>query len=403
MEPYKGVRDFYPRDQFIQNYIFDTMREVAERYGYVEYAASILEPTELYEAKSGEEIAREQTYAFEDRGGRRVTLRPEMTPSAARMVAGKRRELAFPLRLYAIPNCFRYERPQRGRVREHWQLNCDLFGVSGIDAEIEIMLLASRVMKAFGATEEDFVIRINNRQALNEAFSKLNLSEERARALRRLIDKKQKINDFDEQARQLLGTTFDTRSIVWSDFEHIQRRLEHSDVTNLVYDPEIVRGFDYYSGTVFEVYDTSPENSRSLFGGGRYDNLLDIFGEHVPAVGFGMGDVTIRDFLETHKLLPDYIPATDLYLCVLGSEHVAAANALAETLRAHGLNVALDYSDRKAGDQIKAADRHGIRFALCVGADEIANKKYSVKNLTTGEETALKEGAIGDFVWSQEM
>ena len=165
LEPYKGTRDFYPEDQFVQNYIFGVWRKVAESYGYLEYGASILEETDLYRAKTGEEIVNEQTYSFTDRGGRDVTIRPEMTPTVARMVAQKRKELSFPLRWYSIPNLFRYERPQRGRLREHWQLNCDMFGVDSIDADVEIISLAYDIMKAFGAKDENFEIRINDRKA----------------------------------------------------------------------------------------------------------------------------------------------------------------------------------------------------------------------------------------------
>src|ERR1700729_362662 len=166
-DPYKGVRDFYPEDMAVQSYIFDTWRKVVERYGFVEYNASILEPAELYKAKSGEEIVNEQTYTFTDRGEREVTLHPEMTPTVARMVAAKARELTFPLRWYSIPNLFRYEKPQRGRLREHWQLNVDMFGVDSADAAVEIINLAYDIIKAFGAGNESFEIRINNRRLIN--------------------------------------------------------------------------------------------------------------------------------------------------------------------------------------------------------------------------------------------
>ncbi|OHB11539.1 MAG: hypothetical protein A3G05_02470 [Candidatus Zambryskibacteria bacterium RIFCSPLOWO2_12_FULL_45_14] len=244
-DPYKGVRDFYPEDMAIQNYIFNTWRKVAEEKGYVEYSASILEPTEIYTEKSGAEIVNEQTFTFTDRGDRSVTLRPEMTPTLARMVAARRRNLKFPLRWYSIPNLFRYERPQRGRRREHWQLNCDLVGVAGIEGDKEIISLAYAVMKEFGAKDSDFEIRINNSN----------------------ID----------------------------DFKDI--------VPNIVSDPTLARGQTYYTGTVFEIFDTDKENNRAIAGGGRYDNLLEMFEvEPVPAVGFGMGDITLRDFLETHGL-----------------------------------------------------------------------------------------------------
>ncbi len=246
-DPYKGVRDFYPEDMAIQNYIFNTWRQIVERNGYVEYSASLLEPTEIYTEKSGAEIVNEQTFTFTDRGDRSVTLRPEMTPTLARMIAARRRNLKFPLRWYSIPNLFRYERPQRGRRREHWQLNCDLLGIAGIEADKEIVSLAYTIMKEFGAKDEDFEIRINNSD----------------------------INNFKVIA------------------------------PNLVLDPTLARGQTYYTGIVFEIFDISKENGRALAGGGRYDNLLEMFDvEPIPAVGFGMGDITIRDFLETHKLGP---------------------------------------------------------------------------------------------------
>jgi len=246
-DPYKGVRDFYPEDMAIQNHIFNTWRKVAEKFGYVEYSASPLEPTEMYTEKSGAEIINEQTFTFTDRGDRSVTLRPEMTPTLARMIAARRRNLKYPLRWYSIPNLFRYERPQRGRKREHWQLNCDLVGVAGLEGDKEIISLAYATMKEFGAKDSDFEIRINNSN----------------------------IADFQD-----IGP-------------------------NIVSDPTLRRGQAYYTGTVFEIFDTNKENGRAIAGGGRYDNLLEIFEvEPIPAVGFGMGDVTIRDFLETHKLGP---------------------------------------------------------------------------------------------------
>ncbi len=243
--PYKGVRDFYPEDMAIQNYIFGIWRKVAEKFGYSEYSASLLEPTELYTEKSGAEIVGEQTFTFTDRGDRSVTLRPEMTPSLARMIAAQRKSLKFPIRWYSIPNLFRYERPQKGRRREHWQLNCDLLGVSGIEGDREMLKIAYESVKEFGAQDSDFTIKINNAN----------------------------LDDYKDIA------------------------------SNIVFDPELARGQTYYTGMVFEIFDTNTDNNRSIAGGGRYDNLLELFDvEPVPAVGFGMGDITMRDFLETHGL-----------------------------------------------------------------------------------------------------
>src|SRR3989338_5251514 len=192
---YKGVRDFYPADQAIQNYIFGVMRKVAERFGYVEYNASVLEPSEIYRAKTGEEIVNEQTYTFKDRGEREVTLRPEMTPTVARMVAAKRRELVFPLRWYSIPNLFRYEKPQRGRLREHWQLNADIFGVDSIYAEVEIISMASEIMRKFGVKDSQFEIRINSRKITNYILKTLmGLSDVDSAKIAKIIDKKGKVD-----------------------------------------------------------------------------------------------------------------------------------------------------------------------------------------------------------------
>lgn len=280
-DPYKGVRDFYPEDMAIQNYIFNTWRQTVENKGYVEYSASILEPAELYKSKTSEEIVNEQMFTFTDRGEREVALRPEMTPTLARMVAARRRNLKFPLRWYSIPNVFRYERPQRGRRREHWQLNCDLMGIAGIEAEVEIISLAHAIMKAFGAKDEDFSIQVNSRKALPRDVTMETI---------RKIDRGEEIDitiDETPEIRTLL------------------EELNKKDIKNIKFNPKIVRGFDYYTGIVFEVFDTHEENRRSLFGGGRYDNLLEIFDvDLIPAIGFGMGDITIRDFLETHKLRP---------------------------------------------------------------------------------------------------
>lgn len=313
-EPYKGVRDFYPEEMEVQKYIFSVWRKVAEQFGYVEYSASLLESSELYRIKGNEEIVNEQTYSFIDRGGREVTLRPEMTPTLARMVAARRKSLKFPLRWYSIPNVFRYERPQRGRRREHWQLNADLMGIAGVEAEAEIISLADKIMKAFGAKDEDFRIQIGNRkwvEFLTEELGADGKSEEKKRKLFRLLDIQTKQPAEFLRGLEELGIspsalsperiTPEVRKKIGID--ELLAKLETMNIKNVSFDPAIVRGFDYYTGMVFEVFDADPENRRSLFGGGRYDNLLELFGvEPVPTVGFGMGDITIRDFLETHKL-----------------------------------------------------------------------------------------------------
>lgn len=423
-EPYKGVRDFYPEEMALEQYLFDTMRDVVSHFGYEEYSTSILEPSELYAAKTSEEIVNEQTYTFTDRGDRQVTLRPEMTPSVARLVAAKRRELAFPLRWFSIPNLFRYERPQRGRLREHWQLNCDLFGVSSIEGEVEIVLLAYELMRAFGATEKEFEIRVNHRSVIPETLALLAhkhgmvFPADKQEALLRLMDRKDKLAavEYGKQLATLLGddlanvvllhyTPETVRPLIaqtdsGSRLLELLDTLETRGLTNIVHDPYLVRGFDYYTGMIFEVFDTSKDNNRSLFGGGRYDNLLDLFGvDPVPTVGFGMGDVTLRDFLETHKLLPTYHSPTDLYLAVHTPESHKFAAQLAQRLRRHDLTVAVDFSGKKIGDQIKTATKKSIPFCIVVGDEEEKSGMYTLKHLESKQELLVHEQDIADAVF----
>jgi len=402
-ESYKGVRDFYPEDQAALNHIFSTMRSVVERAGYVEYHASVLEPAELYRSKGAEneEIINEQSYTFTDRGGREVALRPEMTPTVARMVAARRRELGFPLRLYSIPNVFRYERPQRGRLREHWQLNVDLFGSRSAAADAEVIMVAHELMVAFGARESDFIIKVGSRAYLNQVIKDHKLSDEQGKKLLVLLDRKQKISeaDFDAGLREL-GVNKSVLSPAGAPPE-VEKMLEDfsaSGMDNIVYDPSIVRGFAYYTGLVFEVFDTHTDNNRALFGGGRYDNLTALFDdEALPGVGFGMGDVTIRDFLAVRGLLPPYTPSTAVYLAVTAPELALRAQTLAGALRRAGVNVAVDFGERKLGDQIKTAAKHKIPWLIVVGEDELASEVFGVKNLETGAQVQVPQSELPQF------
>lgn len=400
MEPYKGVRDFYPEEWAFLTFIFATCRSVAQRFGYVEYGASILEPAELYKAKGNEneEIVNEQTYTFTDRGEREVTLRPEMTPTVARMVAAKRRELGFPLRLFSIPNLFRYERPQRGRLREHWQLNVDLFGSHSPAADAEIISVAHFLMLAFGAKETDFEIRIGSRAHLDTLIQKHGLSAETSKKFLTLLDKKTKISkeEFNTTLQELeIPLEADTPA----DAQVVLDNLAARGVTNARFDPSIVRGFDYYTGVVFEVYDTHPENNRALFGGGRYDNLTALFDdEPITGVGFGMGDVTIRDFLAVRNLLPPYIPTTKVYIAVTNADIVARVQPLVDELRAAGTPVALDFGEKKLADQIKTASKHQIPYLLVIGDDELSSDTYAVRDMKTGEEKKLSRAALISYL-----
>ncbi|MDQ5955452.1 MAG: histidyl-tRNA synthetase [Patescibacteria group bacterium] len=402
-EPYKGVRDFYPEDQALLNYLFATYRRVAQSFGYVEYHASVLEPAELYKAKGSEneEIVNEQTYTFLDRGEREVTLRPEMTPTVARMVSAKRRELGFPLRLFSIPNLFRYERPQRGRLREHWQLNVDLFGSKSVDADVEIVLVAYELMRAFGAQDNDFVIKLGSRSHLDQLVREHGLSAVAGRELINLLDRKGKIpkEEFDSK----LATLGVPEGALSSDNEpediaKVIKALEELGVSNAVFDPSIVRGFDYYTGLVFEIFDTHPDNNRALFGGGRYDNLTALFDdEPIVGIGFGMGDVTIRDFLAVRNLLPPYIPPTRVYLAVTSPELVQFAMGVAKELREANIPAGIDFGEKKLGDQIKTATKHAIPFLIVIGENEQSSNSFTIKDLKTGEEKSVTREELSNF------
>ncbi|TAL15256.1 histidine--tRNA ligase [Patescibacteria group bacterium] len=413
-QPYKGTRDYYPEQKRIQNYIFATWRRVSERYGYEEYGAPTLEPLEVYAAKSGDELANEQTYTFTDRGGRIVAIRPEMTPTISRMVAAKRQELAYPARLYSVANFMRYERPQRGREREFWQLNVDVFGLDEVTADAEIISMADALMKEFGAKDKDFVIRINNRQLVNFIMVQyLGLDETQAHLMVKLFDRKDKIAEaeFNDQATEILGSnakeglaklqslmnakkvsdlpTEIKTSLAAVELNEVFELLDLADVKSVKFDLTLMRGLDYYTGTVFEVFDTDSDNNRSVLGGGRYDGLVGMFGaEPISAVGMAQGGTTIENFLDVHNLLPNLASTTDIYIVVLGGAQ-KAANKLAKHLRSEGVNVELDTTDRKLDRQIKTAVKKNIPYILFIGDDEVRDEIYTLKDTASTEEQKI--------------
>ena len=411
MQPVKGARDFYPEQMRLQQYIFGVWRNVCEQFGYEEYDAPILEPTDLYLAKGNQEIIDEQTYTFTDRGGRSLTLRTEMTPTVSRMVAARRQELAYPARLYSIPQCWRYERMQRGRGREFYQLNVDVFGVPGVAAEQEMIVMADQILKSFGAKRSSYTIKLSSR-VLVDTYLRVNLGLDatQAQSLIRLIDRMKKMeaaqfiglvdaiftpSQREAGAAQALFAFLDAKTLAQlpADVQMLEaavslatliEKLNAAGIDNAVFDPTLMRGFDYYTDIVFEVFDTSPENNRSMFGGGRYDGLVGQFGvEPVPTVGFAMGDITLQNFLEVHGLVPSLRPKTDLYVVVLGDVDPSGA---ANELREMGLNVAVDYSGRKLDKQIKSAEKLGVHYVLFVGEAEIQSGQFSLKNIQTGAE-----------------
>ncbi len=408
---YKGTRDLYPDDMRVRNYVFRKWRQVVESFGYEEYDAPMLESLELYAAKSGQEIVNDQTYRFTDRGDREVAIRPEMTPSIARMVAARRQEVALPARLYSIGNFMRYERPQKGREREFWQLNFDVFGAEGIAADIETLSLSSAIVKTFGATDDMFTIRVNDRRLTDYVIREyLGMAgPDQMMQTVKLLDRREKLSsdEFSQQAKAIMDSDeFVTRLATLASLDsldEIAARLSDQSVveplqtliaalttrgiTNVKFDPTLMRGFDYYTGIVFEIFDEAPENRRAMFGGGRYDGLVGLFGvEDLPVVGAAPGETMFIEFLTAHGLLPNLRPATQLIVLEIGGTD---STGIVSTLRCRGLNVAVDFTDRKTDKKIKAAVKAGVPYALFVGNDELDSGQFPLKNLATGEQSDL--------------
>lgn len=414
-QPYKGSRDYYPESKRVQDYIFAKWARIAQRYGYENYGAPILEPYEIYAAKTGQEIVNEESYLFTDRGGRQVMIRPEMTPSVCRMVAAKRQELAYPVRWYSNANFMRYQRPQRGRMREFWQFNADIFGVETIDAEVELIAMSDEIMKAFGATEKMYTIKINSRHLINFLMTEyLGLDVVQSQMMIKLFDRKDKVEpqDFREQASEIFDPNFAKEGlhkiallfaaknmselpkvILESDaIQEVQtlfNLLRERGVKAVTFDIGLMRGLDYYTDIVFEVFDTNPENARSLFGGGRYDGLVGLFGvEPVPTVGYAIGEVTFTDFLITHNLIPNLATTTEVYVVVLG-DTLKGAQKLATQLRGENVNVEVDITGRKLDKQIRTALKKGIPFLLFVGQKELDEEMYTLKDVAKEKEHKL--------------
>lgn len=411
-QPYKGTRDFYPEDQIIQNWMYQKFSEVVESFGYRPYNGPMIENFDLYAAKSGEELVKKQLYHFNDQADRHVAMRPEMTPTLARMVAGKLQELPRPIRWYSFPNLWRYEQPQRGRLREHWQLNVDILGGDRDLADAEMLGIAVAIFEAFGARDK-IQIRINNRALVNHIFNtELALDSVKSLALSKLLDAKDKLKPEAYEAGLLaLGLNAEQRqalnTFLTSDFATISKRFDCDGAREiarifeiavemqfadlLVFDPSIMRGLDYYTGTVFEAYDVSPENRRALFGGGRYDDLIGLFSKKdaLSGMGFGLGDVGMRNFLETHGLLKAPDMAVDLLVTCPESELMPKALKVVTKVRRMGFRVIAPTGCLSFKQALKQGDRLGAKNVLLMGAEELAKGLYVIKNMNTGEQKTL--------------
>lgn len=426
VKPYIGSRDFYPENITFRNWMFGVQAAVCRRYGYEEYAAPLIEPLDLYRAKSSEEIVSDQLYRFTDRGEREVAIRPELTPTLARMVAARLQELPRPIRWFNIGNFMRYERPGRGRLREFFQLNVDMLGPDSAAADAEILMLALDILSGYGADASMFEVRYSDRRLLEAFFE--GYDSEKVRAISRIIDKRDKIKpeEFREsltaefegtpdgadagiaKVEALLALTNDEltkRSGDSGGFAEVAGRLAefrafvdgqgYGDA--LRFDPSIVRGFDYYTGLIFEIYDRDPENNRALFGGGRYNKLVGLFGKNeIPAVGFGMGDVTLENFILAHDLKPASLaePA-GAFVALMSDELLPEATKLAGELRKAGVDVEISLeATKKFGKQFELAEKKGRRFVLILGESELASGVVRVKDLASGEQEDVKRGDV---------
>lgn len=412
--PYRGTRDFLPPEMSVRQQVFGRMFQSVESFGYTRYDGPILESAEIYEAKSGQEIADQQLYSLVDRGGRRLALRPEMTPSVARMIAGNVNALQLPVRWYSHVNCHRYERPQRGRTREHWQLNVDIFGSDSVNCEIEIFEVVHDIMGSLGATRDMWVLRAGDRVVLNSILRDVaKIAEEAVPRTMSLIDRWEKVprEKLREEAAEfgVDGQRFDDLAEILASGAEVFDRLPEdvlaqsalaqlmkSDAKDLfVFDPLIVRGLQYYTSTVFEVFDLSPENNRSLFGGGRYADLAGLFTtQRIPGIGFGMGDVTLHDFLDTHGLLPEPRTQVDAAVIAIGEELLPAARQVARELRRGGVRTSTPLEHRKLGKELTRADRSGARFAVLIGGQEWQQNQVVVRDLARQQQEPVELSAL---------
>ncbi|WP_093575884.1 histidine--tRNA ligase [Amycolatopsis rubida] len=404
--PVKGTRDFLPAEMSVRTQVFGHLYDVLERYGYLRYDGPILEQAEVYERKSGQEIADQQLYTLTTRGGERLALRPEMTPSVARMIAGHAKSLSFPVRWYSHPNCHRYERPQRGRVREHWQINADIFGSESANCEIEMFELIHDLMGSLGATPDMFAVRVNDRNLLSSALTDVvGISPDHLAQVFALVDRWEKtsaeehaasaaeIGLSDKQYEKLAETLsagpalLDELPAEVKAGSNLVKVLSSSAASLVRYEPLIVRGLAYYTSTVFEVFDTSPQNRRALFGGGRYSNLASMFTkEQISGIGFGMGDVTLMDFLDTHGLAPQPRSEVDVAVIPVTEDLADPARDVATVLRKAGLRTSTPLELRKLGKELTRADKAGAVAVVIVGEEDWAAGRVTVRSLATREQ-----------------
>ncbi len=417
----KGTRDFYPSDMAVQNLLFNSWRKAAVTYGFEEYEGPTFEHLDLFTKKSGNEIVK-QLYNFKDKSDRELALRPEITPTLARMVALKGRELKKPLKWFSIPRLFRYERMQKGRLREFFQYNLDIIGEPSILAEAEITAAAVAVLESFGIKREEFRVRVNSRRLMKALLISLGITEERLDAAYGVLDRRAKVTPeeltslynlcgFSEEERLSIESIFTSTTLatilnkgnsseeVLAAANELNRFFTTMDAYGIadavVYDSSIVRGLAYYTGIVFEIHDTAGKY-RAIAGGGRYDNLISLFGgEATPAVGFGMGDAVITEYLRDTGRLTDYKKEVDVFIVSFEKECEAILISVATSLRKRGLSVEFPLKTLSVKKQMECAQN--AKFVLFTGGEEWNRGEVKIKNMKTGNEVCIGKNELTTF------
>ncbi|MBI3761810.1 MAG: histidine--tRNA ligase [Chloroflexi bacterium] len=409
----KGTRDFYPEQMAFRTWLYGKVREVSERFGYQEWEAPFLETLDLYAAKSGEELVKQQAFVFQDRGGDEITLRPELTPSLARLVAARQAQLGKPIRWWSFGPFWRYERPQKGRSREFFQWNIDLLGPDNPEADAEMAAIGATFFRAVGLEAGEVKIQVNNRKLLERKVEELGVRGEVA-AVFKLIDKRDKMSAeaWEGYATETVGLSAEQLSglkdilsnrELWRESESLVRFFENVKALGVAeyieYEPTIVRGLDYYTGTVFEARDRDGE-FRAILGGGRYDNLVDaVGGDPLPATGFAMGDMVISLVIEKYGKKPALaVSPTQVLVTLFDEKGAADALGLARDLRAAGLNTEIYPQAAKLDRQLKYADGKGIRLVAILGPEEAAAGAVSLKDLAARSQRRVPRAEIAEEI-----
>ena len=412
LQPVKGTRDFFPDEMRLRNWLFEVWRNVSVQAGFEEYDTCVLEHEELYIRKAGDEISK-QLYSFEDKGGRRLSLRPEMTPSLARLVLQHKKSLSFPIKWFSMPQCFRYERMTKGRRREHFQWNADIIGQAEIVAEAEILMLLISACELMGLSAKEIRVFINDRRILNSILSQISVPQEKHSEVLVIMDKRDKISiealskllqdigmsttQVDQLNEYLLKSDLielkkdlnDTQGI--DELQNLMDMMETAGFSDyLQFDISIVRGLSYYTGAVFEVNSPGKQH-RSICGGGRYDSLLSTYGgEIVPAVGFGFGDVVVLDVLKDLERFPELPRKLDYTIIPFAREQVGTALNIAAILRQQGSTVDCNFSMKKMKKTLQQAGESGAAKAILLFPDELSENKVVIRDLRLHEQNPIK-------------